>query len=218
MATFSQRPPALAHVSDETAARALGKCFGDFRRDAEDLKVDYRDLRRLTWSNPGILTAAHERQSLFASIRRDEIMRGLMSKAASVRWRAVDQMFTNPALFGPFLQHPLAPATVLGRVRPRKRGLALLASGSSGKRRRSLLISRSASGLLSSSVIAGENGSEWKSWSRAHRSYRRRVCGRRTSVVRLAGVAGSVRSSAGSGAAGEVGERGRIQSHPLSLG
>ena len=109
MAIFSQRPASLAHVSDEAAARALSRRFGDFRRAAEDLKVDYRDVRRLTWSDPGILDAAHERMSLFAFVRRDEVMAGLRSPVASVSQRAVDQILAKPWLFGD-LEHPLAPA------------------------------------------------------------------------------------------------------------
>ena len=114
MAMFSQRPVLLAHVSDEQAARALSRRFGNIKKAAEDLNVDPKQLRRLTWSNPGILTAANERQSLFASARRDEIIRGLYSKAASARRRAVDRMAANPGLFGDWLQNAafklLAPA------------------------------------------------------------------------------------------------------------
>jgi hypothetical protein len=104
----------LAHVSDEQAARALSRQFGAIKKAAEDLGVDPKHLRRLVWSNPGILDAAHERMSLFAFFRRDEVMSGLVSNAASVRRRAVDRMFANPGLFGD-LQHPLLPA-----ARPRR--------------------------------------------------------------------------------------------------
>ena len=114
MAIFSRRPASLAHLSDEQAARALSRRFGAIKKSAEDLGVNPKHLRRLIWSNPAILDAAHERQTLFASVRRDEIIRGLHSKAASVRRRAVDRMFANPWLFGD-LQHPLLPA-----ARPRR--------------------------------------------------------------------------------------------------
>ena len=110
MAMFSKRPAALAHISDETAARALSKHFGAIVEAAKDLGVDRKDLRRLIWSNPAILDATHERMQLFIVVRRDEIMSGLASKVASVRRRAVDRMFANPALFG-HLQHPLLPGT-----------------------------------------------------------------------------------------------------------
>ena len=63
-------------------------------------------MRRLTWHNPAILDAAHERMSLFIFVQRDEIMSGLASKVASVRRRAIDRMAANPALFGD-LDHPL---------------------------------------------------------------------------------------------------------------
>ena len=109
MAMFSERPASLAHVSDEQAARALSKRFGAIVEAAGDLGVARRDLRKLVWSNPAILVAAHERMSLFASVRLDEVMSGLRSSVASVRRRAVDRMFANPWLFGD-LDHPLAPA------------------------------------------------------------------------------------------------------------
>ena len=100
MAMFSRRPASLAHLSDEAAARALSKHFGNIVEAAKELGVDRKDLRRLTWSNPAILDAAHERMSLFIFVQRDEIISGLDSKVASVRRRAVDRMVANPALFG----------------------------------------------------------------------------------------------------------------------
>ncbi len=109
MAMFSRRPASLAHVSDEQAARALSRRFGAIVEAARDLGVDRRHLRRLTWSNPAILDAAHERMSFFAFARRNEVMAGLMSSLSRVRRRAVDRMFANPWLFGD-LDHPLAPA------------------------------------------------------------------------------------------------------------
>ena len=100
MAMFSRRPASLAHLSDEAAARALSKHFGNIVEAAKELGVDRKDLRRLTWSNPAILDAAHERMSLFIFVQRDEIMSGLNSRVASVRRRAVDRMVANPVLFG----------------------------------------------------------------------------------------------------------------------
>jgi hypothetical protein len=107
MPFIPKRPAALAHLSDEVVARALSKRFGNVKRAAEDLNVDCKDLRRLTWNNPAILNAAHERMRLFIFVRRDEIMRGLLSKVGSVRRRAIDRMAANPALFGD-LDHPLS--------------------------------------------------------------------------------------------------------------
>jgi hypothetical protein len=104
-----KRPVVLAHLSDEAAARALSKHFGNFREAARELGVDHKDLRRLTCHNPAILDAAHERMSLFILIQRDEIISGLNSRRASDRRRAIDRMHANPALFGD-LDHPLAPA------------------------------------------------------------------------------------------------------------
>jgi hypothetical protein len=106
MPTFSPRPASLAHLSDEAAARALSKHFGNIIEAAKELGVDRKDLRRLTWANPAVLDAAHERMSLFIFVQRDEIVRGLSSRVASVRRRAIDRMGENPALFGD-LQHPL---------------------------------------------------------------------------------------------------------------
>ena len=68
----------------------MSKHFGNIVEAAKELGVDRKDLRRLTWSNPAILDAAHERMSLFIFVQRDEIMRGLNSRVASVRRRAVD--------------------------------------------------------------------------------------------------------------------------------
>ena len=75
MPFIPKRPPSLAHLTDEAAARALSKHFGDIVETAKDLSVDRKDLRRLTWSNPAILDAAHERMSLFIFVQLDEITR-----------------------------------------------------------------------------------------------------------------------------------------------
>ena len=95
MAMFSRRPASLAHLSDEAAARALSKHFGDVVEAAKELGVDRKDLRRLTWSNPAILDAAHERMSLFVHHMWGEAVCGLNSKVASVRRRAVDRMLSH---------------------------------------------------------------------------------------------------------------------------
>ena len=97
MAMFSRRPASLAHLSDEAAARALSKHFGNIVEAAKELGVDRKALRRLTWSNPAILDAAHERMSLFIFVQRDEIISGLNSRIASVRRRAIDRMGANPS-------------------------------------------------------------------------------------------------------------------------
>jgi hypothetical protein len=47
MAMSSRRPASLAHVSDEQAARALSRYFGNIKKAAEDLNVGCGDLRRL---------------------------------------------------------------------------------------------------------------------------------------------------------------------------
>ena len=106
MAMFSRRPLSLAHLSDEAAARALSKHFGNIVEAAKELGVARPDLSKLIWSNPAILDAAHERMSLFIFVRRDEIMNGLRSSVASVRRRAIDRMAANPGLFGDLASSP----------------------------------------------------------------------------------------------------------------
>ena len=114
MAMFSRRPAALAHISDEAAAKALSRHFGDFVQAACELNISRTDLRRLTWANPSILDAAHERMQLFIFVRKDEIISGLHSRRASERRRAVDRIAANPGLFGDLSNSPafafLAPA------------------------------------------------------------------------------------------------------------
>ena len=96
MPFIPKRPPSLAHLSDEAAARALSKHFGDIVEAAKELGVDRKDLRRLTWHNPRILDAAHERMSLFVHHMWGEAVSGLDSRVASVRQRAVDRMLSHP--------------------------------------------------------------------------------------------------------------------------
>jgi hypothetical protein len=59
------RPPVLNHLSEEAASAVLAKHFGDIVKAARELGVDRKDLRKLTWHNPNILNAAHERMELF---------------------------------------------------------------------------------------------------------------------------------------------------------
>ena len=100
MPFIPKRPLSLEHLSDEAAARALSRHFGDIVEAAKELGVDRKDLRRLTWHNPAILDAAHERMSLFVFIQRGEVVRGLDSRVASVRRRAVDRMLSHPMVIG----------------------------------------------------------------------------------------------------------------------
>ena len=80
-----KRPPALEHLSDEAASMALAKHFGDFVKAARDLDVARPDLRRLTWHNPRILTAAHERMELFRIGIRSKILPAVYSPSAKRR-------------------------------------------------------------------------------------------------------------------------------------
>ena len=196
MAMFSRRPASLAHLSDEAAARALSKHFGDFVKAAKELGVDRKALSRLSWSNPAILSAARERMDLFIFLQRDEIISGLNSRIASVRRRAVDRMLAHPMMY----DHPLLAVCRCSR---QLRVLAVLIVGSrmggrppsSGRR----WLRGNGKPQLSESGKRRLSGSwSWsgsKSWSSAARlSWRRRrlrACGRRTFVVRLGGVAGS---------------------------
>jgi hypothetical protein len=125
MAMFSRRPAALAHLSDEAAARALSKHFGDIKKAAIELGVARTDLSRLTWSNPAILDAAHERMSLFVLVRRDEIISGLYSKRGSVRRHAIDRMAANPGLFGDLFAGGLSLLSPAAHARGRRSGSSL---------------------------------------------------------------------------------------------
>jgi hypothetical protein len=187
MTMFSRRPASLAHVTDEAAARALSRQFGTIKKAAEDLNVDPKHLRRLTWSKPAILDAAHERQGLLASVRREEIIRGLTSKAASVGRRAGDRMFANPGLFGD-LRHPLMPAT-RPRSDPSAEARARLARERLDREaaaERKIEDVRWREREAVETVVTGR--------SPGVDPPRRRtlvVCGRRTFVVRYAGAVGS---------------------------
>jgi hypothetical protein len=106
-----KRPPALAHVSDEAASIVLARHFGDFVKAARDLDVKRTDLRRLTWHNPRILNAAHERMELFRIGVRSKILQAVYSRSAKRRRWGFDAMFDSyefrDHLFGAAL---LAPA------------------------------------------------------------------------------------------------------------
>jgi hypothetical protein len=115
---FPERPASLARLSDEAAARSLSRRFGDIAAAAKDLGVDRTDLRRLTWSNPAILDAAHDRMSLFLDQMWDEAVRGLDSRVARVRERAVDRMCADPRMLG----SPFASGLSLFARAPRPRG------------------------------------------------------------------------------------------------
>ena len=106
MAMFSRRPPSLAHLSDEAAARALSRRYGDIVAAAKDLGVDRKDLRRLTWHNPGILAAAHERIDLFVITMRGELVSQAMHGSSRVRQCAFDRMYRVAAI----PDHPIGKA------------------------------------------------------------------------------------------------------------
>jgi hypothetical protein len=80
-----KRPPALNHLSDEAASIVLAKHFGDVVKAAKELGVDRKDLRRLTWHNPRILNAAHERMELFRIGVKSKILEAVYSPHAKRR-------------------------------------------------------------------------------------------------------------------------------------
>ena len=131
MPMFSQRPPSLAHLTDEAATRALSKHFGNIVEAARDLNVDRKTLRRLTWSNPAILDAAHERIDWFIMARRSELMSDLGSKVWRVRHRAANEILANSVLF----DHSLHPALSLLAPLARARGPHLVKTAEAEKAR-----------------------------------------------------------------------------------
>jgi hypothetical protein len=88
-----KRPPALAHVSDEAASIVLAQRFGDFVAAARELGVKRTDLRRLSWHNPRILRAAHERIELFHIGVKSKILEAVYSRSAKRRRWGYDAMF-----------------------------------------------------------------------------------------------------------------------------
>ena len=101
-----KRPPALAHLRDEAVSQALMKHFGDFVAAARDLGVDHKHLRRLSWHNPRILNAAHERMELFHIGVKSKIIEALHSSSAKRRRWGFDAMFDSYE----FRDHPFASA------------------------------------------------------------------------------------------------------------
>ena len=90
-----KRPPALKHLSDEAASIVLARHFGDVVKAARELGVDRKDLRRLTWHNPRILKAAHERMELFRIGVRSKILEAVYSRSAKRRRWGYDAMFDS---------------------------------------------------------------------------------------------------------------------------
>ena len=90
-----KRPPALNHLSDEAASIVLAKHFGDVVKAAKELGVDRKDLRRLTWHNPRILKASHERMDLFRIGVRSKILEAVWSRSAKRRRWGYDAMFDS---------------------------------------------------------------------------------------------------------------------------
>ena len=106
MPFIPKRPSALEHLSDEAAACALSRRYGDFIAAAKDLGVDRKDLRRLVWHNPKILAAAHERIDLFVITMRSELVSQAMHGFSRVRQCAIDRMYRVAAI----PDHPLGKA------------------------------------------------------------------------------------------------------------
>jgi hypothetical protein len=86
------RPPVLNHLSEEAASAVLAKHFGDIVKAARELGVDRKDLRKLTWHNPNILNAAHERMELFRIGVKSKIIQAVLSKSAKKQRWGVDAL------------------------------------------------------------------------------------------------------------------------------
>ena len=96
----------MNHLSDEAASIVLAKHFGDVVKAAKELGVDRKDLRRLTWHNPRILNAAHERMELFRIGVKSKILEAVYSRSAKRRRWGFDAMFDSYE----FRDHPFASA------------------------------------------------------------------------------------------------------------
>ena len=125
MPWVTPRPPALNHLSDETASLALDKHLGNFAAAAKELNISRTDLHKLTWHNPRILNAAHERMWLFRSGVRSKIMEAVWSRSAKRRRWGYDAMFDSYE----FRDHPFASARLLAPA-PRQRAKAFEAGNS----------------------------------------------------------------------------------------
>jgi hypothetical protein len=128
MAHVRPRPLALNHLSDEAASIVLARHFGDIVKAARELGVDRKDLRRLTWHNPRILKAAHERIELFRIGVKSKILQAVYSRSAKRRRWGFDAMFDSyefrDQLFAGALLAP-APREVAKAVDPDHGWLAL---------------------------------------------------------------------------------------------
>ena len=117
-----KRPLALTHLSDEAASQALARHFGDFVKAARDLGVDRKDLRRLTWHNPRILNATHERMELFHIGVKSRIIEAVYSRSAKRRRWGYDAMadaieFRDSPFASARVAPPPRPARVAAGVR-----------------------------------------------------------------------------------------------------
>jgi hypothetical protein len=120
-----RRPPALAHLSDEAASIVLARHFGDMVKAARELGVKCTDLRRLTWHNPRILNAAHERIELFRIGVRSKIIGAVYSRSAKRRRWGFDAMFDSYE----FRDHPFVNGLSLFAPAWRARGPHRLVEG-----------------------------------------------------------------------------------------
>jgi hypothetical protein len=105
-----KRPPALNHLSDEAASIVLAKHFGDVVKAAKELGVDRKDLRRLTWHNPRILNAAHERMELFRIGVKSKILEAVYSPHAKRRSWGFDALCESYEFRDNLFARALAPA------------------------------------------------------------------------------------------------------------
>jgi hypothetical protein len=100
----------------------LARHFGDFVKAAKELGVDRKDLRRLTWHNPRILKAAHERMELFHTGVKSKIIGAIYSPSAKRRRWGYDAMadaieFRDSPFASARVAPPPRPARVAAGVR-----------------------------------------------------------------------------------------------------
>jgi hypothetical protein len=143
------RPLALAPLSDEAASIVLAKYFGDVVKAAKELGVDRKDLRRLTWHNPRILNAAHERMELFHIGVKSKILEAVYSRSAKKQRWGVDALCESYEFRDNPFAKALAPA-------PASRRVTKVAEPDYARRRR-LRLNASSSELLSLTTTADES-------------------------------------------------------------
>ena len=121
----------------------LSENFGNIIAAAQDLGVDRKDLRRLTWHNPDILRPAHERICFFISRTKPDLTQALLHGGADARRRAGERLLRAEATPGDPLDCGygystlafLTPADRRGRASIEAEEAARIAAEQAGKLR-----------------------------------------------------------------------------------